>query len=108
MVWLEGGPSQIDTYDMKPNAPVEIRGEFRPIRTNIPGMDICELLPLQATIANLSAIVACNGNSSQMSMPGMLVRIGRNSPRISTGAFGFMSYVSIWLGPPSSQTMMTA
>lgn len=57
MVWLEGGPSHIDMYDMKPNAPAEIRGEFRPIRTNVPGMDICELLPLQATIADKFAII---------------------------------------------------
>src|SRR5262245_6565357 len=51
MVYLNGGPSHIDLYDMKPDAPVEYRGEFRPIRTNVPGFDICELMPLQATIA---------------------------------------------------------
>ena len=48
MVYLSGGPSHIDTYDMKPDAPAEIRGEFKPIRTNVPGFDICELMPLQA------------------------------------------------------------
>jgi hypothetical protein len=37
-------------YDMKPNAPSAYRGEFRPIRTNVPGMDICELMPLKAKI----------------------------------------------------------
>ena len=42
---------------MKPDAPVEIRGEFKPIRTNVPGMDICELMPLQARIADKLAIV---------------------------------------------------
>ena len=57
MVWLEGGPSHIDMYDLKPDAPAEIRGEFKPIRTNVPGMDICELLPLQAKIADKLAIV---------------------------------------------------
>jgi Protein of unknown function (DUF1501) len=57
MVWLEGGPSQIDTYDLKPNAPAEIRGPFRPIRSKVPGMEICELLPLQAGIADRLAIV---------------------------------------------------
>lgn len=57
MVYLNGGPSHVDLYDMKPDAPVEYRGEFRPIKTNVPGMDICELLPLQAKIADKLAIV---------------------------------------------------
>src|SRR5882762_77865 len=44
MICLGGGPSHVDTYDMKPDAPSEIRGEFRPIKSNVPGMDLCELL----------------------------------------------------------------
>src|SRR5213078_1945252 len=42
MVYLPGGPSHIDMYDLKPDAPAEYRGEFRPIRTNVPGIDVCE------------------------------------------------------------------
>jgi hypothetical protein len=57
MVYLPGGPSHIDLYDMKPDAPAEIRGEFKPIRTNVPGIDLCELLPRQATIADQLAII---------------------------------------------------
>lgn len=57
MVYLFGGPSHIDTYDMKPNAPVEFRGEFQPIRTKVPGFDICELMPLQARIADKMALI---------------------------------------------------
>jgi hypothetical protein len=57
MVYLNGGPSHIDLYDMKPSAPVEIRGEFKPIQTNVPGFDICELMPLQAKIADKLAII---------------------------------------------------
>jgi hypothetical protein len=57
MVYLEGGPSHLDLYDMKPAAPAEIRGEFRPIRTNVSGMELCELMPLQARIADKLAIV---------------------------------------------------
>jgi len=57
MVYLNGGPSHMDMYDMKPEAPVEYRGEFEPIRTNVPGIDICELMPLQAKIADKFAIV---------------------------------------------------
>src|SRR5262245_34682652 len=52
MIYLPGGPSHIDMYDMRPDAPAEIRGEFRPIRTSVPGMDVCELMPLQAKVAD--------------------------------------------------------
>src|SRR5271155_881715 len=52
MVYLHGGPSHIDTFDMKPEAPVEFRGEFRPIRTKVPGLEICELMPRLASIAD--------------------------------------------------------
>ena len=51
-IWLPGGPPHMETYDMKPNAPVEYRGEFNPINTNVPGIDICELLPMHAKIAD--------------------------------------------------------
>ena len=57
MVYLGGGLSHIDTYDMKPDAPAEFRGEFRPIRTKVPGLDVCELLPLQAKIADKFSVV---------------------------------------------------
>ncbi len=56
-VYLFGGPSHVDSYDMKPDAPAEYRGEFRPTRTNVPGFDICDLMPKQATIANQLALV---------------------------------------------------
>jgi len=57
MICLGGGPSHIDTYDMKPNAPVEFRGEFNPIRSKVSGMEMCELLPLQALIADKFSVV---------------------------------------------------
>ncbi len=56
-VYLFGGPSHVDTYDMKPDAPAEYRGEFRPIRSKAPGFDLCELMPLQASIANKLTLV---------------------------------------------------
>src|SRR5262249_60567280 len=56
-IFLPGGPSQIDMYDMKPDAPAEFRGEFKPIQTTVPGIDICEHLPLQAKIMDKLAIV---------------------------------------------------
>lgn len=47
-IYLPGGPSHIDLWDQKPDAPVEIRGEFNPIETNVPGIRICELFPRMA------------------------------------------------------------
>ncbi len=57
MIFLSGGPSHLDMYDMKPGAPAEYRGEFRPVRTNVPGMDVCELMPLQAKMADRFAVL---------------------------------------------------
>jgi hypothetical protein len=48
MIWLRGGPSHIDSFDMKPQAPAEVRGEFAPISTSVPGIQICEHTPLLA------------------------------------------------------------
>ena len=45
MIFLAGGPPHQDMFDLKMDAPSEIRGEFRPIKTNVPGIEICELLP---------------------------------------------------------------
>lgn len=57
LIFLKGGPSHQDTFDMKPDAPAEYRGEFRPIPTNVSGMEICEHLPRLAQRANQYAIV---------------------------------------------------
>lgn len=56
-VWLPGGPPHLDMYDMKPNASSDYRGAFKPIQTNVPGMEICELMPRQAAIADKFTIV---------------------------------------------------
>src|SRR5262249_33648534 len=57
LINLPGGPPHIDMYDMKPDAPAEYRGEFKPIKTNVSGFDICELMPRQARIADKLALV---------------------------------------------------
>src|ERR1019366_6709043 len=57
LVYLFGGPSHIDIWDMKPAAPAEIRGEFKPIATNVPGIQITEHLPRLARLANQYAVV---------------------------------------------------
>lgn len=57
MIWLRGGASHIDSYDMKPDAPVEVRGEFKPIGTNVPGVQVCEHLPLHAKVMDKLAVL---------------------------------------------------
>lgn len=57
MVLLPGGPTHLDMYDLKPEAPAEIRGEFQPIATNVPGIEICELMPRLAGIADKLALI---------------------------------------------------
>src|SRR5262245_9015036 len=50
LLYLYGSPSQLETFDMKPAAPAEVRGEFKPIRSRLPGCDVCELLPNAAKV----------------------------------------------------------
>jgi hypothetical protein len=57
MVLLPGGPTHLDTFDLKPDAPAEIRGEFRPIASNVPGLEVCELLPRLAQIADKYTVI---------------------------------------------------
>lgn len=57
LIWQAGGPSHLDMYDLKPTAPAEYRGEFKPIPTNVPGVDIGEHCPLQAKIWDKLAVV---------------------------------------------------
>ena len=57
LLWLDGGPSHLDLYDLKPDAPAEYRGFWKPITTNVPGFDIGELFPLQARHADKFSIV---------------------------------------------------
>ena len=57
MIYLPGGPSHLDMYDLKPEAAVEFRGEFKPISTNVPGVQICEHMPRQAAMWDKLAVV---------------------------------------------------
>lgn len=57
MIYLSGGPSHQDMYDLKMDAPLEIRGSFKPIATNVPGIDICEHMPRLAKIMDKVAII---------------------------------------------------
>ncbi|MCA9174711.1 MAG: DUF1501 domain-containing protein [Planctomycetales bacterium] len=56
-IYLPGGPSHLDMWDLKPNAPVEVRGEFNPIQTSVPGIQICELFPRVASMMDKFAVI---------------------------------------------------
>jgi hypothetical protein len=57
LIWLDGGPGHMDMYDMKPDAPKEYAGLWKPIKTRVPGFDITEMYPKQAKITNLFSMV---------------------------------------------------
>src|SRR5687768_4768335 len=88
MIFNLGAPSQIDTFDMKPDAPAEIRGPFKPIRTNNPDMQISEIFPLHAKLADKFSLVrscyhtaaAVHDTGHQMMQTGRLFTGGVNTP----------------------------
>lgn len=57
LIWMHGGPSQLDTFDMKPTAPREYRGAFSPIASSLPGLDVCELLPEHAKVMDKCTVI---------------------------------------------------
>ena len=70
LILLTGGASQHDTFDLKPEAPVGIRGDFRPIDTAVPGIQICEHLPLLAARAGQYALVRSMSHTEGSHLPG--------------------------------------
>ena len=80
LLYCHGGPSQLETYDLKIEAPSEYRSIFSPVATNVPGMDICELFPLQARLADKFSLVrSLHHTMSSHSDGGIEVRTG-NTP----------------------------
>ena len=82
MIFLPGGPAHQDIFDMKPDAPLEIRGEFKPISTNVPGIQICEHLPRLARMMDKMALIrsivgATGGHDAIQCLTG---RTNRNMP----------------------------
>src|SRR5579885_2679591 len=88
MLFLVGGPSQLDTWDMKPNAPAEIRGPYKPIKTNVPGIQISEVFPRMAKHADKFSLVrscyhtaaAVHDSGCQMMQTGRLFQGGIEYP----------------------------
>jgi hypothetical protein len=90
MIYLPGGPSHMDMYDLKPQAPAEYRGEFRPTATNVPGVQICELFPMQARmwdkLAVIRSVVSVDEHSDSLVTTGYSEQENRNAHHPSFGA----------------------
>ncbi len=80
MLWLGGGPATIDMWDMKPDAPTEIRGEFKPIDTNVPGVRICEHLPKTAKVCDKLTLVRSLNHTIPAHGPGTVYMQTGNKP----------------------------
>src|SRR5262249_33237660 len=93
MLFLVGGPSHIDTWDPKPQAPAEIRGPFQPIATNVPGIRISEIFPKMAKHADKFSLIrsvyhtatAVHDTGHQMMQTGRLFTGGIEHPHIGLG-----------------------
>ncbi len=79
-VWLSGGPATIDMWDLKPAAPEEIRGEFRPIETAAPGVMVTEHMPGLASLMNHCALVRSLGHTITAHGPGTTYMATGNRP----------------------------
>ncbi len=85
LVFNYGGPSHLDLWDLKPDAPAEIRGEFKPIATNVPGVAITEHLPLLARQAHRYAVVrSVNHRDNDHAIGAYLALTGFSHPRSAT------------------------
>src|SRR5262245_13411469 len=88
LLLLVGGPSHLDTWDLKPTAPASIRGPFRPMATNVPGVQISEHFPLMARLADHYALVRSVHHTAapihetghQLMQTGRLCRAGHEYP----------------------------
>lgn len=100
LLFLVGGPSQVDTWDPKPDAPDSVRGPFQPVQTNVPGVEICQNFPLMAGMADRYAIVRSvhhkaapiHETGHQLMQTGQLFRGGLEHPH-------YGSVVSVLRGP---------
>ena len=79
-VFAFGGPAQQETLDMKPNAPDNVRGEFKPIHTNVPGIDICEHLPRLAKLANHYSLIRSATHKNRVHNPGSFYMLTGRKP----------------------------
>jgi uncharacterized protein (DUF1501 family) len=80
--WMWGGPSQLETFDMKPDAPSDYRGPLSPIRTNVPGMEICEYMPLLAQRADRFSLIRSLHHEMSAHNDGSIEVLTGKTPRV--------------------------
>ena len=97
LVFLWGGPPHMDSFDLKPDAPAEIRGQFKPIKTNVPGIEICEHLPLLAKIADKYTIIrsathdqTVHAQAAHYTLTGNKLAPGREAPNLGSVVTRFL------------------
>src|SRR5262245_45914163 len=100
MVFLPGGPSHLDTVDPKPDAPLEIRGQFKPIATAVPGIQVCEHLPRLASVMDKLIVVrSIVGGVDQHASHMCLTGYPQQQPQPSGGWPTVGAVASRMLGP---------
>ncbi len=92
LIWMDGGPTHLETFDLKPEAPAEIRGEFRPIETNVSGIQICEYMPKLASIAHKYALVRSVCHNQGNHGAGNHYMMTGAPPRIPVGCGSYVSF----------------
>ncbi|HLJ10888.1 MAG TPA: DUF1501 domain-containing protein [Planctomycetaceae bacterium] len=109
LLWLDGGPSHMDLYDMKPEAPAEYRGLWNPIRTNVDGFEITELFPLQAKTADRFSIVRSLHHNTGDHFAGghyMLTGRGGASGADTAGKYPFVGSMATCMTGPRKPGML--
>jgi hypothetical protein len=92
LIWLDGGPSHYETFDPKPQAPVEIRGEFKPLQTKVPGIQYSELMVRLGSIADQLAVVRSIRHDQGNHGAGNHYMMTGAPPRIPVGCGAFVSF----------------
>ncbi len=92
LIWMDGGPTHFETFDPKPEAPAEIRGEFNPISTNVPGIQICEHMPKLAAMADKYAIIRSVCHNQANHGAGNHYMMTGAPTRIPVGCGAFVSF----------------
>ena len=112
MLFLVGGPSQLDTWDMKPDAPSQVRGPFRPIKTNVPGIEISEIFPRMARQADKWSLLrtlhydgpAVHDVGHQLMQTGRAFGSGPSQPFMGSALSHFTGGTSVVLPHPIGNT----
>src|SRR5579871_5347128 len=97
LAFLWGGPPHQDTWDPKPDAPAEIRGQFKPIPTNVPGIQICEHLPMLAKMADKYTLIrsathdqTVHAQAAHYTLTGNKLAPGREAPNLGAVVSRFL------------------